>query len=68
MNTETCVNRIGNIGKTVVMGDDALTVVEVGLRDAVDEFNSTLSHFGHGIGFRTYEIVQGKALAKRARI
>ena len=63
MDTRTCVNRIGNIVKTVVVGDDALTAVEVSLRDTVEEFNSTLAHFGHGVGFRTYEIVQGKALA-----
>lgn len=39
-------------------GDDECQSVEIDLRDAVDEFNSTLSHFGHSVGFKIFEAVE----------
>jgi hypothetical protein len=41
---------------TIIAGDDALTSVDTRLGNAVQEFNSTLSHFSSGVGFRTFEI------------
>src|SRR5438876_1223052 len=67
MDTEICFNRIGSIGTTVIVGDETLIAVEARLANAIAEFNSTLSHFSHGVGFQAFEIgsqtleaVQGK--------
>jgi hypothetical protein len=49
----------GNIAKALVKGSAAFTSAESALRAAVDEFNQTLSHYGHGIGFRTLQVVEG---------
>ena len=40
----------------VIAGDKALTSVDTRLKNAVEEFNSTLAHFSHDIGFRTFEL------------
>jgi hypothetical protein len=46
-----------------VAGDENFSTIESTLKNAVDEFNLTLTHFGHGVGFRTFEIVEGEAFA-----
>ena len=60
-------NQVGSIAMNIVVGDEALTSVEVQLGKAVEEFNSTLSHFTSCVVFQTFEIgsqtldaVQGK--------
>ena len=47
-------------------GDQGCESVAVDLRIAVNEFNSTLSNFGHSVGFRTFELVE--RLAPKLRI
>ena len=41
----------------LVVGDEVLTSADVRLGKAIEEFNSTLSHFCSSVGFRTFEIV-----------
>src|SRR5271170_2958102 len=51
------------MGKTVFKGEEHFSAVERGLKDAVEEFISTLAHFGLGVAFEvgshTLKEVQG---------
>jgi len=40
----------------IVAGEEKLKSADPRLQNAVEEFNSTLTHFSHGVGFRTFEI------------
>lgn len=57
--SSNCADVVENIGSTLVKGDDECQSVDTDLRDAVDEFTSTLSHFGHSVGFKIFEAVEG---------
>ena len=50
-------NLVGSIAITIFSGEEALISVEVRLRNAVEEYNSTLAHFSHGVGFRSFGLV-----------
>jgi len=47
------------MAKAFCQGTDIFDSTEAELRGAVDEFNYTLSHFGHGVGLRTFQVVEG---------
>ena len=49
----------GSMASTLVKGDNESDAVEAELRTAIDEFQATLSHLGHTVGFRTFELVTG---------
>ena len=49
------------MAKALVKGTERFDAVDMALRTAVEEFNTTLSHFGHSVGFRTFEVVEGTA-------
>jgi hypothetical protein len=46
---------------TFFRGDQEREYSGRNLENAVLEFNSALSHFGHGVGFKTFKCVQGIA-------
>jgi hypothetical protein len=46
----------GSIATALLKGDENCTLVDADLSVAVEEFNCTLSHLGHGIGIRTFEL------------
>jgi len=51
----------GMLGKAVtafVRGNEERDQANRDVVDAVQNFNSALSHFGHGVGFQTYEEVK----------
>ena len=56
-------DQIGGMGKSIFRGEEHFTAVERGLKDTVDEFNSTLANFGLGVAFelgpQTLKEVQG---------
>jgi len=54
--TTISADTLGSIAMDVIAGDKALTSVDTRLKNAVEEFNSTLAHFSHDIGFRTFEL------------
>lgn len=57
MNTTSIwTNWVGRIAMDLVAGDETLTSADTRLRKAVEEFNSTLAHFSHGVGFQTFAI------------
>jgi hypothetical protein len=51
--------KLGNIAKAFLQGTNKFESAEADLRGVVDEFNYTLSHFGHGVGLRTFQVVEG---------
>lgn len=40
-------------------GDQDCVSAVIELESAVEAFNSALSHFGHHVGFQTFEVLQG---------
>jgi hypothetical protein len=50
---------LGKTATTFVKGDE-LGTAGTKLENAVGTFNSALSHFGHGVGFKTFDTVEGK--------
>lgn len=50
---------IENITMTFFKGSQGCEESRAGLELAVQEFNSTFSHFGHQIGFKTLARVEG---------
>jgi hypothetical protein len=50
---------IGNIGSTIIKGDDECQSVDTEFKFSVSEFNSALVHFGQSITFRTFEVLEG---------
>ena len=56
-------DQIGGMGKSIFRGEEHFTAVERGLKDTIDEFNSTLANFGLGVTFelgpQTLKEVQG---------
>ena len=49
---------LGRITMTILLGDKT-KVSWVELEKAIDEFNFELMHFGHSIGFKTFDMVKG---------
>src|SRR5436305_12562270 len=47
---------VGNIGMTVIAGNEVLSAAEDNLAKAVIGFNSTLSHFTSGVVFQSYRV------------
>lgn len=39
--------------------------MEVDLKSAVDEFNSSLARVGHGVGFRVFDLLQGNPFVRK---
>lgn len=50
------------MAKVLLKGNEKLDFVEATLQTAVQEFNSTLSHVGNSLHFRTFEVVEGRSL------
>ena len=50
----------GQIAKTIIQGDRDCVGTEDNLRNAVAEFNSSLSLLGHTMTFRTFEELKGR--------
>jgi len=48
-----------NIGSTIFLGDSECQLADTTLQAAVEEFYRTLDSFGHGVGFKTFEAVEG---------
>ena len=55
-----CVSNSGGIiATTFAKGDDECDCVNAELKAAIEEFNFSLSNFGHDVGFRAYEVLKG---------
>lgn len=54
------VNWIEAVALTFIAGERDYGSVEIDLKTAVSEFNSALVQFGHGVGFKVFELLQGK--------
>jgi len=48
-----------NIGTTILLGDSECQSADTNLQAAVEEFYRTLDSFGHSVGFKTFEAVEG---------
>jgi tetratricopeptide (TPR) repeat protein len=48
---------------TLTAGDEDYTEINQALEKAVANFNSALSHYGHGVGFKTFEYVEGNTFS-----
>src|SRR5271154_1556983 len=57
-------NGTGRMVSTLTTGDEDYTEVNQALEKAVANFNSALSHYGHGVGFKTFEYVEGNAFSR----
>ena len=49
----------GKVAVTFLKGDEERDAASVALETAVHDFNFSLSHYGHGVGFKTFEYVEG---------
>jgi len=49
------------MAKVLLRGNEKFDSAETTLQAAVHEFNSTLSHFGNSLHFRTFRVVEGAA-------
>jgi len=55
---------IGVVLTTFALGaDDCVTTTKV-LKDAIDEFNSTLANYGHNLGFLAYKVLSGNVFVQ----
>ena len=52
------------MAKVLLSGEEKFDAVDTTLQTSVQEFNSTLSHFGHSLHFRTFRVVEGTAQRK----
>ena len=52
---------LGSMGKRLIKGDQEFSSADAALVMAVDEFNATLSRFGHSVGFKVYDLLVGKS-------
>ena len=57
------VEYLGKVVTTFTAGDDERNGVNAALESAVRDFNAALSHYGHGVGFKTFETVEGVTTA-----
>jgi hypothetical protein len=53
----------GNVAKAFFKGNKECDDSRTGLEKAVQEFNSSLSNFGHSIDFETFALVKGMSVA-----
>ena len=53
---------------TLTRGDDDYSAVTQELETSVANFNSALSHYGHGVGFKTFEYVEGSSVPTQSGI
>jgi hypothetical protein len=53
----------GNVAKAFFRGNKECDESRTRLETAVQEFNSSLSNFGHSIGFETFALVKGMSLS-----
>ena len=53
------LTNLGKVVHTFVAGDGGLDNANQELKTAVDNFNNALYHYGHGVGFKTAESVEG---------
>ena len=51
---------IGRVISTLTTGEEEYVAVSQALEVCVSNFNSALSHYGQGVGFKTFEYVEGK--------
>jgi hypothetical protein len=49
----------GKVAVTFLKGDEERDAANIALKTAVRNFNFSLSHYGHSIGFKTFEYVEG---------
>ena len=54
------VNVLGRVVSTLTSGDEDYTTTSRALETCVTNFNSALSHYGHSVGFKTFEYVEGE--------
>lgn len=57
------VNVIGHVARGFFLGDRGYDSSKLKVKTAVQEFNSALTHFGHSVGFKTFETVQGMEIS-----
>jgi len=49
---------LGKVATALLSGDEE-TQAQRNLEISIQRFNAALAHFGHGVGFKTYEQVEG---------
>jgi hypothetical protein len=56
---------LGSVTATFFAGEKDFESAETALKNAVDEFNSSIMQFGHGVGFKVFDLLQGTLQAPR---
>ena len=51
-----------------LVGEREYKTVDSDLKAAVDEFNSAVVHFGHGVGFKVFDLLQGISFYRKCKL